>query len=356
MLSKSSAEFRQWCHKSLTKGAAGAHAFLRKADEPPQIHVTFNDKRGDGSDPCTALSPKSDAWRKHWTKHDSGRRADQLATAFKQARSEAVNFQEVNGHSSFTAGQVADALRAMKSERACGLDHWTPGNCLNLPIEARKGIASILSECEAGLVWPHQVMQNAVALLGKSATDDRPISLTSLLYAVYVKIKKPVIADFDRAHATWWDSAVAENSCLREGIRRRFVSEVACLNGKHCVDTFLDLEKFYDSIDNVKLIQQACQLKWNPVVLYMSLLVHMAPRVLRIGDLWGEWISPCSSILQGCGSSNSWARALLYRLLQDLHSRFPVQIGQQVDDINHHSQGTLQALHWSVEATCWTEA
>ena len=79
----------------------------------------------------------------------------------------------------------------------------------------------------------------------------------------------------------------------------------------------------------------------------------MAPRVLRIGDLWGEWISPCNAILQRCGSSNSWARALLYRLLQDLHSRFPVQIGQQVDDINHHSQGTfLQALHWSVEATC----
>ena len=127
---------------------------------------------------------------------------------------------------------------------------------LNLPIEARRGIASILSECEAGLVWPHQVMQNAVALLGKSATDDRAIS---------------------------------------------------CLNGKHCVDTFLDLEKFCDSIDNVKLIQQACQLKWNPDVLKMSLLVRMTPRVLRIGDLWREWISPCNSIVQGCGSSNSWA-------------------------------------------------
>ena len=115
------------------------------------------------------------------------------------------------------------------------------------------------------------------------------------------------------------------------------------------MDTFLDFEKFYDSVDIVKLIQQACQLKWNPVVLYMSLLVHMAPRVLRIGDLWGEWISPCNSILQGCGSSKSWAGALLFFLLQDLHSRFPVQIGQQVDDINHHSQGTFfQALHWSV--------
>ena len=74
--------------------------------------------------------------------------------------------------------------------------------------------------------------------MGKSATDDRPISLTSLLHAVYVKIKKPVIAEFDRALATWWDSAVAGNSYLREGIRRRSVSEVACLKKKHCVDTF----------------------------------------------------------------------------------------------------------------------
>ena len=96
----------------------------------------------------------------------------------------------------------------MKSERACGLDHWTLGNWLNLPIETREGIASILSECEKGFVWPHQVMQNAI--------------LHSRLYAFNVKIGKPVIADFDRAHPTWWDSALAGNSCLREGIRRTF--------------------------------------------------------------------------------------------------------------------------------------
>ena len=94
---------------------------MRKADEPPQIHITFNDKRGDGSDPCTALSLRSDVWRKHWTKHDSDRRADQLAAVFKQTRDEAVDFQEANGYSSFTAKQVTDALRGMKSERACGL-------------------------------------------------------------------------------------------------------------------------------------------------------------------------------------------------------------------------------------------
>ena len=69
--------------------------------------------------------------------------------------------------------------------------------------------------------------------------------------------------------------------------------------------------------------------------------------------MWRGWIHPCNSILQGCGSSNSWARALLYSLLQDLHSRFPVQIGQQVDGINHDSHGIFfQAPLHSVEAPC----
>ena len=32
-------------NNALAKGAAGQHAFLRKADEPHQTHVTFNDKK-----------------------------------------------------------------------------------------------------------------------------------------------------------------------------------------------------------------------------------------------------------------------------------------------------------------------
>ena len=34
VVSKSSADFKQWCHSSFVKGAAGAHAFLLKPDEP----------------------------------------------------------------------------------------------------------------------------------------------------------------------------------------------------------------------------------------------------------------------------------------------------------------------------------
>ena len=96
-------------------------------------------------------------------------------------------------------------------------------------------------------------------------------------------------------------------ACVR-GIRRRFVSEVACLNGKHCVDTFVDLEKFCDSIDNVKLIQQgfpaqmescrvihvsfgahgtACAENWRPVV-RMDITVQFHPPRLPLFEFLGQ--------------------------------------------------------------------
>ena len=100
-------------------------------------------------------------------------------------------------------------------------------------------------------------------------------------------------------------------------------------------------------------MHQAVQLKWNPVVLYMSLLVHISPRVLRIVDLLGEWISPCSSILQIAVLQILGPELCFTTCCNTCTPRFPVQVGQQVDDINHHIQGTFfQALHWSVEATC----
>ena len=130
---------------------------------------------------------------------------------------------------------------------------------------------------------------------------------------------------------------------------------MACLTGNSCVDTFLDLQIFYDSIDNVRLIQQVCQLKRDSVVLYMSLLVDLSLHVLRIVDLWErmdsavQFRSPGLWLLQFLGQGSVVQLAAR-------PSSFTVQIGQQVDDINHHSHGTFfQALHFSVEATCMLE-
>ena len=87
------------------------------------------------------------------------------------------------------------------------------------------------------------------------------------------------------------------------------MSEVACLNGHFCVDTLSDLEKNDEPIDNVKLMQQASQLKWDPVVLYMSLLVHLPPPV--------SWIAICGRLgsavqFHSAGPRHYRAKSLLF--------------------------------------------
>ena len=74
----------------------------------------------------------------------------------------------------------------------------------------------------------------------------------------------------------------------------------------------------------MKLTQQASQLKWNAVVLYMSFKVHMSPRLEERMDI----------ILQF-----PFSRVVFLVIARPTFPR------QQVDDINHHSQGTFQALH-----------
>eukprot|EP00974_Lingulodinium_polyedra_P032358 3116054-Lingulodinium_polyedra.AAC.1 len=72
----------------------------------------------------------------------------------------------------------------------------------------------------------------------------------------------------------------------------------------------------------------------------MGLDMHYSDRVLRVGANHSEPTSVCNSILQGCGQSNSWARIMLYQALQDLHCQIPISLGQHVDDINIHAEGS----------------
>ena len=155
------------------RGAAGTRGSSKESRRGTSDTSYYQrQKRSDGSNPPTASSLRSETLRRHWTNDDCGRGVDRLAAGFRQARTEALDSLAVHGSSMFTGKQVAGALRAMRPERVCGLDSWIPSDWPNLPMEVRNDIAAILTKCEKGPAWPLQVMQNAVALLGKFATDD----------------------------------------------------------------------------------------------------------------------------------------------------------------------------------------
>ena len=76
-----------------------------------------------------------------------------------------------------------------------------------------------------------QCLLNIVALLGKTEVDDRPITLTHLLYALYICIRRPILAAWEASNHGWWDDAVKGSSALRTAISSRFRSEIAAATG-----------------------------------------------------------------------------------------------------------------------------
>jgi len=101
-----------------------------------------------------------------------------------------------------------------------------------------------------------------------------------------------------------------------------------------------------------KLIDNALLLHYPPLLLYLGLMVHAAPRFIRTsaGCISGGCI-PDTSIVAGDMQSNSWARALVHSVLQRAHDaigptaiRSPnVMINQYVDDLAQRAQEPTQA-------------
>ena len=98
------------------------------------------------------------------------------------------------------------------------------------------------------------------------------------------------------------------------------------------------MEKFYDSISIVKLIDHALGSDFPPRALGLLLQVHLSTRLLRVNTWVSEPIMPYNSIIAGCKSSGHLARVLLYPLLEEHHRLYvprpnPLHFRCFVDDL-----------------------
>ena len=112
------------------------------------------------------------------------------------------------------------------------------------------------------------------------------------------------------------------------------------------VTVLWDMAKFYDSVSWPKLLELSDDLGYPALLLGIGLQVHCAPRVLRtrMGCL-STGTTVTTSILAGDGQSNSFARAMLHRLLEKAHMDFkPVIINEFVDDLAQRAEGTERDL------------
>ena len=78
----------------------------------------------------------------------------------------------------------------------------------------------------------------------------------------------------------------------------------------------------------------------------LAVNVHSGVRAFREGPYVSQWVQPAGqSILAGCGCSVDFTRALLYRLMENLHTAHPTMIANTwVDDIAQTAVGPYDAV------------
>ena len=96
-----------------------------------------------------------------------------------------------------------------------------------------------------------------------------------------------------------------------------------------------DIEAFYDSISIPLLIHEALLLDYPPRLMFMSLLVHLAPRVVVSGKVQhSSPIIPTISIVAGLFDSTAFAQAFLFRVFNKIRLQYQlVELHSHADDV-----------------------
>ncbi|CAE7267552.1 unnamed protein product [Symbiodinium sp. CCMP2592] len=232
-------------------------------------------------------------------------------------RAEAL--QQAQDLSPLSWEQVKTACLATGNKKG-GLDGWSYKALRNLPDFCYRQLAGLFRLAETDLTLPLQMLTVQVALLAKTPEKERPISLTSVLWRVYSKLRRPLLESWLKEYAAFapFDSATPGHTSLDPALSRLIKAEDHKFRNVTFITLFVDLEGFYDGVDFSRLISQGKALSFPPLLLELSLQLYNGPRCLH-----GEGVStvalwPQRGILQGCPYAPTVAKLTTHAPLQGI--------------------------------------
>ena len=66
----------------------------------------------------------------------------------------------------------------------------------------------------------------------------------------------PCIREHEAGLGAFWDTAVRKSSALQHALLRTLWDEVATINGEFAASLFLDIQKFYDNVPWIRLLEE----------------------------------------------------------------------------------------------------
>jgi len=177
-------------------------------------------------------------------------------------------------------------------------------------------------------VIPLRFMQNVVALLGKpTGVGERPIALLTFVYRFWIRVRKPLVASWDEATHKFWDTAVKGSSPLKATLLRTILDEISVqgdgIKKGHAAYVLWDMAKFYDTVRWSHLADSALRLGYPSKILAIGLMVHSAPRMVRVRGGVSNPRTATAGILAGDSQANAFAKSVLYYVIHAVHLNHP---------------------------------
>ena len=182
---------------------------------------------------------------------------------------------------------------------------------------------------------------------------ERAIGLLSIFVRILDRLFNDELSAWCHAAHGFWDRAIANSSALRSAIHSNLMMETAHIMGISAGIFFIDLQKFYDSVDLVLLMRACGVLGYPRIPLLLLVQAFLGPLTLRADGHHSNQVPVSQGLVAGSSQANHLARALLHRALHDHHNRCrKLAVSQFVDDLKMYTEGTTgQVVYRFSQAT-----
>ena len=333
-----SALVRKWAEAAVASPGAGqACKWLR---EPPS-----NDPAGYLDPrtkqvvhiPLSQAQARAERWQAQWSA--KGTIDERYTTAMRDLRQRAT--EQAALIEPLTGADLRAVSSRVRQGTGLGSDGVQPTDFRTLPAEAWQDLAELLNSSEQELTFPLQVLLQVMGCIPKPDGSDRVIALVALVTRAWSKCRCGALGEWDKTRAGHWDAALSGHSALRAAAWRALGDESMAWIGGSVATVWLDVAKFFDSLDPLKLIHKLTQLEFPPLVLFMQLQLHWSTRIIRSASCVSQPIQVSRSVLAGSEASCSMARGYLYDICEAVSSRCPtVTLSTFVDDMVIRAEGT----------------
>ena len=322
-LQQQSQEYQAWLSQATLKGHSGIYKCLKAPDVVhvrPFRNVPVQDRQ----------KLREQQWYAKWQVVDkpvtSGERERLRWEGIVQAR----QWEDLDPH------QVMKKLSNLP-QKASGPDGISYALLRNLPLEGVVSLCNMYRQWELTGRLPDQVCTTLVVLLPKKEDIERPISLTSVLYRTWCKLRWDKLKQWQNVvgQRLPWERSMPGMQVLYVALMRLPKCEVGRATGRHVVSLLLDLQCFYDSVDLEQLLGLWEPLNFPPATLNAVYEVYSGPRLLQAEQITSTPVHCSKGILAGCPVAPLIAKLVLGPVIDQFTAEFPrASVDVWVDDIS----------------------